>query len=167
MTLDSAITIAAISAATLALFWRSHYVAPLFILMSHISHYAIYPSSYDWHHFESWLYTLIIKDLILISLFGFMRGRHSFILMLTFVATCVFHQLILAQALTGKVDNLTLLAVRPDLMKFIVICQLSTVYHAILTGGGSDGGKRAKCNLLFSDHRRHQFFCQQTLEIKR
>jgi len=45
------------------------------------------------------------------------------------------------------------LAHRSELMKFLVIAQLSTVYHAILTGGDAGGGKLAKFDLL-NAHRR-------------
>lgn len=165
MILDHAIFIATIVAVLMALHGRDFLFAAFLILFSHAFALLVLPSSNEWAVFESWLYTLIIKDLILISLFGFMLNRHCFIIMLTFVASCVFHQFLLAQANTGIVDNLTLLAVRPDFMKFIVIVQLSTLYHAILTGGDSDGGKRAQHNMLFSNHRYNQFFCQKTHKV--
>lgn len=167
MILDHAIVIAALAAVFMALYGRVSLFAALLILSSHIFSLLVLPSTNEWFVFESWLYMLIIKDLALISLFGFMRGRHCFIIMLTFVATCVFHQLILAQALTGKVDNLTLLALRPDLMKFIVICQLSTVYHAIITGGADDGGGLAKCDKFFLHYRLGFIFHKPSFKVKR
>ena len=153
MNIDIAILLAAIAALVLALYGRSAVLLALLILASHLLSLFVYTDNPPWQSFIAWLYTLIAKDLILISVFGFMRSRQSFILMLSFVATCLLHQLILAQALTGVVDNLTVLAHRSELMKFLVIAQLSTVYHAILTGGDAGGGKLAKFDLL-NAHRR-------------
>jgi hypothetical protein len=167
MILDHAILLAAIAAVVLALYGRSAVLLALLIAFNHLSNLTLYVAEPSWQQLEGWLYALIVKDLILITAFGFMRSRQSFILMLSFVATCLLHQLILAQALTGVVDNLTALAHRSELMKFVVIAQLSTVYHAILTGGDSGGGKLAKFDLLNAHRRVSRFFYMQAFKVEK
>lgn len=167
MILDDAITAALIIAVATSLLCKKGAAFAVLLLSSHAFSLAVHTENPPWDLFIAWLYIVFAKDFVLVGAFGFMRGRHSFILMLTFVATCVFHQLILAQALTGKVDNLTLLALRPDLMKFIVVAQLSTVYHAIITGGADDGGGLAKCDKFFLHYRLGFIFHKPSFKVKR
>lgn len=165
MILDDAITAAMAIALAVSLLSKKSALLSTLLLSSHAFNLYIFQSSPEWGYFVAWLYIIIIKDLLVICALGFMTGVHSLIIMLTFAASCIFHQLILAQANTGIVDNLTLLDVRPELMKIIVVVQLATIYHAIL-GGGDSGGKRAKSGLFYRNNRRNSFFCLQAYKVK-
>lgn len=139
--IDGAIYCIAGLALLASLFERQALLAASLVCISFIYNELIYIEELTWDAAWLWSTQAGVKDLLIYLILGFRRNTTEFILLLTFVVSCLFHQVILAQVLTNEASNLTLFSIRPEVMKFISVAQLTTVFYIIIDGGGWNGGK--------------------------
>lgn len=175
MILDQIIVFACFIAITLSIFSGAGLVPALLITLSLVinemalsvvdtTSRIIYFATID-----DWAIYVSVKDLLFLTLLGFRQNPRELIILLSFAVSCLFHQAILAQVLTYEAKNLTLFAIRPQVMMYVSVAQLATVFYIILTGSGINGGKRkcAKRNILDFHHNFHRVLHVQAFKVKR
>ena len=113
--------------------------------------------------FESWLFALAIKDYLSAVIISFAVRIEYLIIMLLFMTSCAFHLLI---QVWFDHDSLALFYYRPQFMVYITAAQLATMYLIILTGSGSNGGKRVKYNLPGFNRHYDRFFYTKAFKVK-
>ena len=155
--LDYAIHVAVIVAVVLSLISGRAAFAALLLFVNVGINQLLFIENPSWSEATQWAALFAVKDLLLLTLFGFRKNTAEFILLLSFAASCLFHQAILAQILTYESENLTLFAIRPTVMKYLTVAQLATVFYIIL-GGGDSGGKRVKSWLHGADIKLNSIF---------
>lgn len=144
MILDDAIHVLALTALVASLFSGRAFIAALLIFSSLWFNDMILVVDPKWSELVIWCVLFAVKDLLILTLLGFRRNTAEFILLLSFAVSCLFHQAILAQVLTYDAESLTLFSIRPDVMKYVSVCQLATVFYILFSEGGVNGGKRVK-----------------------
>jgi hypothetical protein len=102
------------------------------------------PSVTAWNELIFFTAATACKDFLFLMLFSFKQNTTVLILIVSLFVSCLFHQIILSQALTYTADNLTMYAIRPEFMKYLSVVLLTTMYYTILRGSDSSGGKLAK-----------------------
>ena len=148
--IDGAIYCIAGLALLASLVKRQALLAASLVCISFIYNELIYIEELTWEGAALWCVLFALKDLAILMLLGFRKNTAEFILLLCFAVSCLFHQAILAQVLTYEASNLTLFSIRPEVMKFISVAQLTTVFYIIIDGGGWDGGKLQRVKHLIS-----------------
>lgn len=172
MTLDQAIMLLSVIALLLSVPARAGFLPALAVILSLLFNSALleiefYPNF--WESLSLWTVLFSAKDLLLLTLLGFRQNSRELIILLSFAVSCLFHQAILAQVLTYEAKNLTLFAIRPQVMMYVSVAQLATVFYIILTGSGINGGKRkcAKRHIFGVDYNFHRVLHVQAFKVKR
>ena len=164
MILDDALHIMACLAVFASLATGRSLFPALVVFVSLEYNAAIFIESPTWSEFIRWAILFAAKDLLFLTLLGFRRTTTEFIIALSFLVSCLFHQAILAQVLTYDPDNLTLFAIRPQLMMYVTVAQLATVFYIIISGSGINGGKRVKSYHAVRHFRSNGFFHSQAFK---
>ena len=123
------------------------------------------PSVASWNELIFFTVASATKDFLILILFSLKQNTTALILIVSLFVSCLFHQVILSQALTYIADNLTMYAIRPEFMKYLSVVLLTTMYYAILTGSDNSGGKLAKYRFSYSYAPKFSFFHLQTYKV--
>ena len=123
------------------------------------------PSATSWNELIFFTVATACKDFLFLILFSLKQNTTALILIVSLFVSCLFHQVILSQALTYTADNLTMYAIRPEFMKYLSVVLLTTMYYAILKGSGNSGGKLAKYRFSYSYTPKFSFFHLQTHKV--
>lgn len=168
MILDDAIHVLAIFAVIASLLQRQAVAVAslLFISLWYNGMILLVKPDPAWNDLVFWCVLFAVKDLLFLTLLGFRKNTAEFILLLSFAVSCLFHQAILAQVLTYEASKLTLFAIRPEIMMYLSVAQLATVFYIIL-GGGFNGGKRAKRSIPVNDIVRNRLLYPQAFKVKK
>ena len=89
-----------------------------------------------------WMAIIAAKDFLIIGLISYRLKRRELLLMFTFIASCLFHQLCIINFINSDVDNMPVYDIRFKFMQLIAALQIAGV--AINFTGGSNGGKSIK-----------------------
>ena len=142
--------------------WQA-FPAAFFLCLSFIINEWLFIKDPNWSELSKLYFMYAAKDFAIAVVFGFRIKTTEFILSMTFMASCLFH--LVAQIETYN-HTLGLIFVRTEFMTYITVAQLATMYLIILTGSGSNGGKRAKHWLFNSYYRLDNIFHRSACKVK-
>ena len=89
-----------------------------------------------------WMAIIAAKDFLIIGLLSFRLKKRELLLMFTFIASSLFHQLCIIDFANSNVDIMPVYDIRFNFMQLIAALQIAGV--VINFNGGSNGGKSIK-----------------------
>lgn len=139
-------------------------IVPAFLICTSFAlNELFYIERVSWVTLEAWATKLMIKDFVIMIVFGFRQKTAEIVLMAIFAVSCLFHLFMRIEIYNHILD---MKHIRAEIVTYITVAQLATMYLILFTGGDWNGGKRARSYIRSRYFGISHIFYNQVYKVK-